>query len=1450
MQKPDDIDSEIADLEEDTSRHGLFPNRRSFDGLLIPFTTRCLKAPPDQLDQEIKQGLEEVNSFFGSDRVILWEISSEGLVGILTHSHAESGTNPPISVIPQKTLPYIFNSLQGLKNLCVSRLKDLPKDALIDLQYLEKYGIRSFMVIPLLVGGIIHGALSLSYLRTEREWSAEDLFQFQRIGSILSGVLDRKRSHQLLDRRIQFETLITNLSAQLIKAPMNEVDGEIFQALAQVREFFQADRCALLGIRSDGKVCWVTHASYGEGVEPVSGAINLAELFPWSYEQLTKGKMLNLCRVEDYPEEALIDRQSHVAFGIKSALNIPLAVEGRISRTIVINHTCRHQIWPIEYISRLRLLGDIFVNALERCEDRLKLEEALRFKTLLSEISARFINLTADQVDDEIENAQLRICELLDLDRSSLWQVVEGKPETMFLTKLHNPSGNLPSPPRPMDGREFFPWTIQRALIGETFTISKMSDLPPEADRDRESYRIYGTKSVVIVPLLVGEGPVLGLLTFAVMREERDWTENSVMGFKLITQMFANALARKQAELVLRNRLRFELMISSLSARFMAIPFDVVENEINHSLGQILEYFQVDLCALLEVREDKALVKVSHAVYGDGIEPLPKDKNLAELYPWSYGKLMRGEHLKINRAEDFPDEALIDRQSDATMGTISRLASPVAVGGRISRIITIHQRHRQQSWPEEYVPRLRLLGEILVNALERRQDRLQLEEQLKFEMLLVEISERFVNLPSDQADGEIVDAQRRVCEFLELDLSALWQWSTESTRILTLTHLYRPLAGPPIPEPMVAHEHFPWCQQQMEAGRIIALSSIEDAPVEAAQDKEVWRFLGIKSTLIFPLSLGGKTVFGALSFNALRRERHWPESLIKRLQLVAQMFTNALIRKQTDMALRESETRLSLTTDAVGAGLWIMEVDTGKVWVSPKSRELFHFAPNEKIGYESYFKVIHPEDRDRVHQEVQQAIQSGMRLRCDFRILLPDGTPRWIVAHGQRLLKTDREPERLMGLSLDITRRKQAEEALEDRFCFEGLVLDLSARFVNVPSEQLDLEIEHALQLILGFFQFDRIALVRLSRQKATWQVTHAAFATGVTTVPVGVDLPAALFPWVFEKLATHSEVLSFSSLDEFPLEAAIDRQSCEEWGIKSYLSIPICAGTPLGYAVIINAIHAARIFPTEYFPRIRLLGEILVNVLERRHAETEAAHSRAELLHVERTLHLSELTGSLAHELNQPLAAILSNAQAALRFLKSDNPDLNEFQEIIQDIIADDQRAGNVIRSLRSMMKREEGEKKPIPLNDILIDVIQIFRGEALLRNMQVETQLDESLPPVFGDPGQLQQVMLNLIMNGMEAMSRNPSGQRKLILRTQRKDSSLRVTVRDFGPGIAQENLERVFEPFFTTKNTGLGMGLAVCRSIIKAHRGHLWAENNPAGGAAFFFELPIYDIMKEQG
>lgn len=432
-------------------------------------------------------------------------------------------------------------------------------------------------------------------------------------------------------------------------------------------------------------------------------------------------------------------------------------------------------------------------------------------------------------------------------------------------------------------------------------------------------------------------------------------------------------------------------------------------------------------------------------------------------------------------------------------------------------------------------------------------------------------------------------------------------------------------------------------------------------------------------------------------------------------------------------------------------------------------------------------------------------------------------------------------------MQAEMTERKQTEQVLEERLKFETLLTEISAHFVNLPADQIDGEIEGAQSLICEFLNLDRSSLGQVhEREPGALLLTHIHQPQGGPQFHQRSNA-RDFFPWTAQKVLG-GETLTITKMSDLPPEAGRDQESYGLYGTESVVVVPLSVGggPPFGLLTF-SVMREERDWPETVVKGFRLIAQVFANALARKQAETEVARARAELLHVERSSRLSELTASLAHELNQPLTAILSNAQAALRFLNSDKPDLNEFREIMRDIISDDQRAGNVIRSLRSMMKREEGEKGPTILNGILNDVIQIFHSEAIVRNVSIETEWDGSLPPVIGEKAQLQQVVLNIIMNGAEAMSRNPPEQRKLILRTQRKDHSIRVTVRDFGPGIDKENLERVFEPFFTTKGTGLGMGLAVCNSIIKDHRGRIWAENNPDGGATFFIELPIYESGK---
>jgi signal transduction histidine kinase len=243
---------------------------------------------------------------------------------------------------------------------------------------------------------------------------------------------------------------------------------------------------------------------------------------------------------------------------------------------------------------------------------------------------------------------------------------------------------------------------------------------------------------------------------------------------------------------------------------------------------------------------------------------------------------------------------------------------------------------------------------------------------------------------------------------------------------------------------------------------------------------------------------------------------------------------------------------------------------------------------------------------------------------------------------------------------------------------------------------------------------------------------------------------------------------------------------------------------------------------------------------IAQRRAELEAKEQRQQLTHLTRVALLGQLSGALAHELNQPLTAILSNAQAALHFLAKGRVDVEELREILADIVAEDQRAGEVIHRLRALFKRGETQFQPLDANDLVREALELARSDLAARDIDVAVEFSPSLPRVRGDRVQLKQVLLNLLVNACEAMS--AAGGRELTIRTEALiGGEVQVSVADRGPGIPPDTLPRLFEPFFTTKTQGLGLGLSISRSIITAHGGRLWGANNAERGATFFTVLP---------
>jgi signal transduction histidine kinase len=411
--------------------------------------------------------------------------------------------------------------------------------------------------------------------------------------------------------------------------------------------------------------------------------------------------------------------------------------------------------------------------------------------------------------------------------------------------------------------------------------------------------------------------------------------------------------------------------------------------------------------------------------------------------------------------------------------------------------------------------------------------------------------------------------------------------------------------------------------------------------------------------------------------------------------------------------------------------------------------------------------------------------------------------------------------------------RKRVELSLAERLRFERLLSSISTAFSQLSAGDFNREVQRALHRVVDFLGVARGSLIEFSRDGGTahsWAIEE--------WMDVGE------FPWMTAQLQ-RGDVVSFSELETLPDEAAVDRQSYLAHRVKPQVAMPLVAGGTVVGGLVFSTGDAERLRSGELLlmQQLQLLGEVFANALSRKQGELEAQRLRQELTHIGRVSAMGELAASLAHELNQPLTAILSNAQAAQRFLAADVVDLEQMREILSDIVADDKRAAAVIHRLRVLLKKGDPEFVSLDLNDIVSEVAWLLRSDAIIRTVSMSLELAPDLPRVRGDRVQLQQVVLNLVLNGLEAMREPGAGDRTLVIRTARDGAAaVAVAVQDSGIGIDEKDVDRLFQPLYTTKAEGLGMGLAIARTIVDAHGGQLGAATNGHGGATFHFTVPV--------
>jgi PAS domain S-box-containing protein len=492
-------------------------------------------------------------------------------------------------------------------------------------------------------------------------------------------------------------------------------------------------------------------------------------------------------------------------------------------------------------------------------------------------------------------------------------------------------------------------------------------------------------------------------------------------------------------------------------------------------------------------------------------------------------------------------------------------------------------------------------------------------------------------------------------------------------------------------------------------------------------------------------------------------------------------------------ALDEFEERVALAAEAAQLGVWEFDTTTERIWVSDKICQLFQFPAGDEITYGEFQKRVHPADRAARDRLLRRAIRDRGGYETEYRILLPDGTVRWIAGRGRYLPEKDGKSARFLGVSMDITERKHAEELfqLATEASPSGTVLvDHQGRIVLVNAHIEEL-FGYARDELIGK-AVDILVPERFARAHASDRANFSA-APEARALGAGREL--------FGRRKDGSE---------FPVEIGLN---------------PI--QTPRGLVVLAN----------------------VVDISARLAAEELARRSREQVELLSRVSLLGEMTASLAHELNQPLAAIVNNAAAAMQYFEQGRLDAKQLKEILADVVADGHRAYSIMTNVRSAIKKGSAIRGPINLNDVVKAVTHMVQSDAAAQFCRVEMSLAQDLPNIEGDPTQIQQALINLVRNAFDAMrDATPSRRTVEIATSCNGDGTILVAVRDYGPGISEPTRERLFEQFFTTKKDGLGMGLAIVRSIVDAHGGTVAAENAEGGGARFHFRLPFKEAVRQ--
>ena len=539
-------------------------------------------------------------------------------------------------------------------------------------------------------------------------------------------------------------------------------------------------------------------------------------------------------------------------------------------------------------------------------------------------------------------------------------------------------------------------------------------------------------------------------------------------------------------------------------------------------------------------------------------------------------------------------------------------------------------------------------------------------------------------------------------------------------------------------------------------------------------------------------------------------------------------------RKHAENNLRHSEGFLSDAQRLGHTGSWRHDVASGVITVSPEIYRIHDIKLDEDASNtEFFFNKFHPEDRKRVVDLFERAEIEKTELQVDYRVVLPDGTIKHLHTIGHPILNESGDLVEFVGTVMDVTEPKRAEALREG----ESRILEMIAR--DAPLEEVLEKLVRVVEaqfagLICSVLLLDDDGQHMRHGAAPSLPAAYTKAIDGLCIGPKAGSCGTAMY---------RKEPVVVTDILEDPLWE-LYRGAVEPYGFRACWSTPILAhsGKALGsFAMYYREARSPSPAGTRALEMATHLAGIAVERKLAREERERLRQAQADLAHINRVTTMGELTASLAHEVNQPIAAAVTNANTCLRWLAGDTPNLEEARAAAMRVVTDGRRAAEIISRVRLLFKKGTPERELVDVNEVVREMIVLLRGEATRHNISVRTELAGNLPQVRGDRVQLQQVMMNLIMNSMDAM-KNVDGARELVINSrQLENEEILVSVSDTGVGLPAKQADKIFNAFFTTKLHGTGMGLRISGTIVESHGGRLWAGGNSPRGASFHFTLP---------